>query len=192
MVTIISSKAKNADLVAWLTAAAHLPKAGWICTYNNIAAVWRRSKAHLTRPERDAASDEMENASRWSPARQDELEHALEEWDNEGGNLPLAPHFPAARIPATMLVGHPKYYNDIGAREIRIGVTEFHCIGALPPQDHPHVYLNMEGKPHILCPYCSTRYIYDERLQPDETEPANCFYSLEVDELVNPHYGRSS
>ena len=38
--------------------------------------------------------------------------------------------------------GTPKFTNDAGMREIRIGVREFECIGATPPYDHPHVYLD--------------------------------------------------
>src|ERR1700730_17668049 len=36
-----------------------------------------------------------------------------------------------------------KFRNDRGVPEIRIGVSEFKCIGISPPQDHPHVYINM-------------------------------------------------
>ena len=44
-------------------------------------------------------------------------------------------------------------------------------MGARPPHDHPHVYLDMGAEGQILCPYCSTLYIHDARLAPDETEP---------------------
>jgi uncharacterized Zn-finger protein len=40
--------------------------------------------------------------------------------------------------------------------EIWIGVKEFKCIGVSPPQDHPHVYINMGEADTILCPYCGT------------------------------------
>jgi uncharacterized Zn-finger protein len=39
--------------------------------------------------------------------------------------------------------GYPKFKNDRGVPEICIGVKEFMCIGESPPQDHPHVYINM-------------------------------------------------
>jgi len=39
--------------------------------------------------------------------------------------------------------GYPKFRNDRGVPEICIGVREFKCIGMSPPQDHPHVYINM-------------------------------------------------
>ena len=38
---------------------------------------------------------------------------------------------------------YPKFRNDRGVPEICIGVREFMCIGESPPQDHPHVYINM-------------------------------------------------
>jgi len=58
----------------------------------------------------------------------------------------------------------PKFQNDAGIAAISIGAREFHCIGETPPQDHPHVYLNMGGRDDILCPYCSTLYRFDGRL----------------------------
>jgi uncharacterized Zn-finger protein len=45
--------------------------------------------------------------------------------------------------------------------EICIGVKEFMCIGESPPQDHPHVYINMGEANTILCLYCATRFRFD-------------------------------
>jgi len=59
---------------------------------------------------------------------------------------------------------YPKYWNDDGAAEVRIGMKQFYCIGASPPQDHPHIYLNMGELDSILCPYCSTRFRFDQQL----------------------------
>jgi uncharacterized Zn-finger protein len=50
--------------------------------------------------------------------------------------------------------GYPKFRNDRGVPEIRIGVREFDCIGVSPPQDHPHIYIDMGPADTILCPYC--------------------------------------
>ena len=36
----------------------------------------------------------------------------------------------------------PHFANDAGAERIFIGVKEFKCMGARPPFDHPHVYLD--------------------------------------------------
>jgi uncharacterized Zn-finger protein len=46
--------------------------------------------------------------------------------------------------------GYPKFRNDRGVPEICIGVKEFMCIGESPPQDHPHVYINMGEADTIL------------------------------------------
>lgn len=69
--------------------------------------------------------------------------------------------------------GTPKFANDAGLREIRIGVKEFECMGARPPHDHPHVYLDMGRETEIICPYCSTLYKFDEKLAADRSEPAD-------------------
>lgn len=69
--------------------------------------------------------------------------------------------------------GTPKFANDAGLREIRIGVKEFECMGARPPHDHPHVYLDMGREAEIICPYCSTLYKFDEKLGTDGSDPAD-------------------
>jgi uncharacterized Zn-finger protein len=53
--------------------------------------------------------------------------------------------------------GYPKFKKDRGVPEICIGVREFMCIGESPPQDHPHVYINMGEADTILCPYYVVR-----------------------------------
>lgn len=73
-------------------------------------------------------------------------------------------------------VGTPHFCNDRGADKVQIGVTELQCMGASPPHDHPHVFLDMGADRQIICPYCSTLYVLDERLHADETEPAGCAY----------------
>ncbi|MPY74018.1 MAG: zinc-finger domain-containing protein [Alphaproteobacteria bacterium] len=76
-----------------------------------------------------------------------------------------------------MMVGsYPKFRNDRAVPEIRIGAKEFNCIGVTPPQDHPHVYINMGDHESILCPYCATRYRYDHRLAPLEADPPDSFF----------------
>jgi uncharacterized Zn-finger protein len=64
--------------------------------------------------------------------------------------------------------GYPKFSNDRGVPEICIGVKEFMCISesSPPPQDHPHVYINVGEADTILCPYCATRFRFDPRLTP--------------------------
>jgi uncharacterized Zn-finger protein len=44
------------------------------------------------------------------------------------------------------------FMNDRVVLDVRIGVREFKCIGVSPPQDHPHIYINMGEADTILCP----------------------------------------
>ena len=76
-----------------------------------------------------------------------------------------------------MAEGHPRLHNDRGVPEIRIGVREFECIGASPPHDHPHIYIEMGSDETILCLYCATFFHFDATLGPDETYPYDCLYS---------------
>ena len=73
----------------------------------------------------------------------------------------------------------PHLVNDCGVYRIRIGVKEFQCMGASPPFDHPHVYLDMGGETQIVCPYCSTLYIHDSNLRSDQSDPPYCLYEAE-------------
>ncbi|GLS43710.1 zinc-finger domain-containing protein [Methylobacterium brachythecii] len=67
----------------------------------------------------------------------------------------------------------PHFHNQDGVPRVRVGAREFMCIGALPPFDHPHVFLDMgHGGDEIICQYCSTLFVYDARLKPDGAEPA--------------------
>ncbi|WMS42043.1 zinc-finger domain-containing protein [Acuticoccus sp. MNP-M23] len=68
----------------------------------------------------------------------------------------------------------PLFHNDIGARRVRIGAKEFMCMGASPPFDHPHEFLDMGGDTEAICPYCSTVYVYDPALGAHEADPASC------------------
>lgn len=71
----------------------------------------------------------------------------------------------------------PHFHNDFGVRAIAIGVKEFMCVGATPPFDHPHVFLDLGDDPEIICPYCSTLYRYDPKLGPEETDPPGHLYT---------------
>jgi uncharacterized Zn-finger protein len=68
----------------------------------------------------------------------------------------------------------PHFANDSGVEKIRIGAKEFQCMGARAPHDHPHVYLDMGAEGQILCPYCSTLYVYEPQLGAGETDPMGC------------------
>jgi uncharacterized Zn-finger protein len=68
----------------------------------------------------------------------------------------------------------PHFHNDLGVHSISIGTREFMCMGALPPFDHPHIFLDMGSENEIVCSYCSTLYRYDPTLGPREASPAAC------------------
>jgi len=74
----------------------------------------------------------------------------------------------------------PHFQNDGGQPAIDIGVREFMCVGATPPYDHPHVYLDMGDDREKVCPYCSTLYRYDASLGATETRPAGALYTREA------------
>jgi len=80
------------------------------------------------------------------------------------------------KIAEHSMAGHtiPHFHNSEGYGTIEIGAREFKCIGAMPPQDHPHVYLDMGDKNEIVCPYCSTHYRYSSALDPADTRPEGC------------------
>ena len=65
----------------------------------------------------------------------------------------------------------PHFQNDAGVPKIAIGVKEFMCIGAMPPFDHPHVFLDMGDADEKVCPYCSTLFAYRPALKPTESDP---------------------
>ena len=72
----------------------------------------------------------------------------------------------------------PHFANDDGVARIKVGVHELNCMGARPPYDHPHVYLDMGADKEILCPYCSTVYEHDPALDATESQPAGCVVAV--------------
>jgi uncharacterized Zn-finger protein len=68
----------------------------------------------------------------------------------------------------------PHFHNEAGVGVIEVGAREFMCIGALPPFDHPHIFLDMGGDNEIICSYCSTLYRFDPTLAPHAARPAEC------------------
>jgi uncharacterized Zn-finger protein len=77
---------------------------------------------------------------------------------------------------AFQMESYPKFHNELGVSIVRIGCREFECIGDKPPQDHPHIYLNMGDTGEIICPYCSTLFRFDPSLDAHESDPADCAY----------------
>ena len=72
--------------------------------------------------------------------------------------------------------GTPHYHNQPGVAQVRVGAKEFMCIGALPPFDHPHIFIDMGDDKEAICPYCSTHYVYDASLG-EGCVPPECAYS---------------
>jgi len=68
----------------------------------------------------------------------------------------------------------PHFHNDLGVPVIEIGAKEFMCVGARPPFDHPHIFLDMGDEREIICSYCSTLFRYDPALKSHESRPAEC------------------
>ncbi|MEG9883593.1 MAG: zinc-finger domain-containing protein [Hyphomicrobiales bacterium] len=73
-----------------------------------------------------------------------------------------------------------KFFNDAGTGLIEIGGKKFECIGASPPHDHPHIYLDMGDDHEIVCPYCSTLYRYNPALKPHESRPVGMCATSQV------------
>jgi uncharacterized Zn-finger protein len=70
----------------------------------------------------------------------------------------------------------PHFHNSMGLAAIETGAKEFMCIGAKPPFDHPHVFLDMGKASEIICPYCSTLYRYNARLAAGTAQPAEALW----------------
>jgi hypothetical protein len=50
------------------------------------------------------------------------------------------------------------------------------CVGANPPFDHPHIFIDMGDDTEIVCSYCSTLYRHNPALHGGETRPEGCAY----------------
>ena len=103
-----------------------------------------------------------------------EFKAAVEFWGGGGRQEAVAVPLGASCQRADGNYG--KFRNDNGAKEIRIGLKQFKCIGASPPHDHPHIYLDMGDDDAILCPYCATLFRFDARLNSREAVPPDCSY----------------
>ncbi len=65
----------------------------------------------------------------------------------------------------------PHFQNSMGLARIDVNAKEFMCIGATPPHDHPHVFMDMGASDEIICPYCSTLYRYNTSLPQGTATP---------------------
>ena len=77
--------------------------------------------------------------------------------------------------------GTPHFRNDIGVTTIHVGSKEFMCIGAKPPFDHPHIFIDMGSDDEVVCSYCSTLYKLDPALKSGEARPAECVWEVTPD-----------
>jgi uncharacterized Zn-finger protein len=73
----------------------------------------------------------------------------------------------------------PHFHNEPGVPVIQIGAKEFMCVGALPPNDHPHVFCDMGDESEFICSYCSTLFRHDPALAPHAARPAECAFRAE-------------
>lgn len=69
--------------------------------------------------------------------------------------------------------GTPHFHNSMGLAKIEIGSRQFMCMGALPPFDHPHIFINMGDGNEAICPYCSTLFSYSPSLKAGTSNPAD-------------------
>jgi len=74
----------------------------------------------------------------------------------------------------------PHFHNTEGLKQIEVGSKEFMCVGALPPFDHPHIYIDMGKDTEAVCSYCSTLYVYNGELAPGTSEPLSAVYQSET------------
>ena len=72
----------------------------------------------------------------------------------------------------------PHFHNDAGVSVIEIGSQEFMCVGANPPFDHPHVFLDLGNANEIICPYCSTLFRVNPLLDSHAARPPSCALPL--------------
>ena len=78
----------------------------------------------------------------------------------------------------------PHFHNEVGARSIAIAAKKLMCIGAKPPLDHPHVFLDMGGEDEIVCPYCSTLYRYRSDLEGQASDPPGCAWEPDPEDAM--------
>lgn len=61
---------------------------------------------------------------------------------------------------------HLSVEHDAGVTEVRVGVTEFNCIGGVPLREHAHVFLTMGSDGTVRCPVCKIIFHFDSSIPP--------------------------
>jgi len=74
----------------------------------------------------------------------------------------------------------PHFQNSMGLSAIEVGSREFMCIGAKPPHDHPHVFIDMGAADETVCPYCSTLYKFNNTLGAGYAKPPEAIWHDEA------------
>jgi uncharacterized Zn-finger protein len=74
----------------------------------------------------------------------------------------------------------PHFHNTEGLKKIEVGSKEFMCVGALPPFDHPHIFIDMGKEDDVVCPYCSTHYVFNPALPAGTSQPLSAVYQAET------------
>ncbi len=77
----------------------------------------------------------------------------------------------------------PRFHNEPGVARIRVGVKQFMCIGALPPFDHPHIFIDIGQSNEAICPYCGTVFVHEGGLGAS-CDPVECLYTLKEEEIA--------
>ena len=92
----------------------------------------------------------------------------------------VPPVSPQPRLISMAHESTPHFHNTEGLPRIEVGSKEFMCIGALPPFDHPHIYIDMGKENEAVCSYCSTLYVFNEKLSAGTSEPLSAIYHSEA------------
>ncbi len=88
----------------------------------------------------------------------------------------VAPIQITLQVPTMAHGSTPHFHNSQGLRSIEVGSKEFMCVGALPPFDHPHIFIDMGKETEAVCPYCSTLYVYNAELGAGHANPASAVF----------------
>ncbi len=74
----------------------------------------------------------------------------------------------------------PHFHNTEGLAQVEVGSKEFKCVGALPPFDHPHIYIDMGKDNDVVCPYCSTHYVFNPNLPAGTSSPLSAVFHADA------------
>ncbi len=74
----------------------------------------------------------------------------------------------------------PHFQNSMVLAVIEVGSKEFMCVGAKPPFDHPHIFIDMGKASESICPYCSTLYKFSGSLNAGGAKPAEAVWHDEA------------